>query len=107
LEKFLDLKSDEIKNHFETLNLRNVPRIFLLIFEKALSNASWTLPSIGSLFTSLYPHEYRTFYWTDSLPDDCLTLADVFRNKKYKTYAVQTNLCVSKTYNFNQGFSIF
>lgn len=40
--KIFDLKSDEIKNHFETLNLRNVPRIFLLIFEKALSNASWT-----------------------------------------------------------------
>jgi len=58
------------------------------VFEKALSNASWTLPSMGSLFTSLYPHEHRAFYWTDSLPDDCLTLAEVFRNKKYKTFAV-------------------
>lgn len=78
-----------------------------LIFEKAVSNASWTLPSMGSVLTSLYPHEHQAFFWTDTLPDECLALPEVFKNKKYKTLAIQTNSCLTEDFNFNQGFQDF
>lgn len=75
-----------------------------LVFEKAMSNAPWTKPSMGSIFTSLYPHEHKAFYWSDNLSDECLTLAEIFRNKNYATFAIQTNLILSKKHNFQQGF---
>jgi choline-sulfatase len=75
-----------------------------VVFEKAMSNASWTLPSIGSLLTSLYPHEHMAFYLGDSLLNECLTLAELFRDKNYQTFAIQTNPCISRTFNFGQGF---
>lgn len=78
-----------------------------IIFEKAMSNAPWTMPSIGSVFTSLYPHEHGAFFWTDNLNNSCLTLAEVFRNKKYATFAIQTNPGITAEYNFNQGFQFF
>lgn len=75
-----------------------------LVFEKAMSNAPWTKPSMGSIFTSLYPHEHKAFYLSDNLSDECLTLAEIFRNKNYATFAIQTNLILSKKHNFQQGF---
>jgi len=78
-----------------------------LIFEKAMSNSPWTMPSIGTIFTSLYPHEHGAFFWTDNLNNSCLTLAEVFRNKKYATFAIQTNPGISAEYNFNQGFQFY
>jgi choline-sulfatase len=78
-----------------------------VVFEKAMSNASWTKPSIGSVFTSLYPHEHQAFYWTDNLADRCLTLAEVFRNRNYVTFAIQTNPSITKNHNFKQGFQCY
>jgi choline-sulfatase len=78
-----------------------------LIFEKAMSNSPWTMPSIGTIFTSLYPHEHGAFFWTDNLDNSCLTLAEVFRNKKYATFAIQTNPGITAEYNFNQGFQFY
>lgn len=75
-----------------------------LVFENAFSNASWTLPSMGTIFTSLYPYQHHALYWTDNLPRRCLTLAEVFRNKNYATFAIQTNPSVTKNHNFHQGF---
>jgi arylsulfatase A-like enzyme len=78
-----------------------------LVFEKALSNSPWTKPSIGSLLTSLYPHEHGAFRWTDNLRNSCLTLAEVFRNRNYRTYALQTNSSITRRHNFHQGFDIY
>ena len=78
-----------------------------LLFEKAMSNAPWTKPSMGTVFTSMYPHEHQAFSWMDNLSDECLTLAEVFRNKKYATFAIQTNPGITAEYNFNQGFQFF
>jgi arylsulfatase A-like enzyme len=75
-----------------------------LVFEKALSNSSWTKPSIGSVFTSLYPHEHGAVTWSSNLSDKCLTLAELLRNNNYSTFAIQTNPSITKKHNFNQGF---
>ncbi|MFQ6069671.1 MAG: sulfatase [Candidatus Aminicenantales bacterium] len=75
-----------------------------LVFERALSNSPWTKPSMGTIFTSLYPHQHQAFHWSDNLKNECLTLAEVFRNRNYSTFAKQTNPSITKKYNFNQGF---
>ena len=78
-----------------------------LIFEKAMSNSPWTKPSMGTVFTSLYPHEHQAFSWMDNLSDECLTIAEVFRNKNYATFAIQTNPSITEKHNFRQGFQYY
>jgi len=78
-----------------------------LFFEKAMSNSPWTKPSIGSVFTSRYPHEHKAFSWMDNLADEGLTLAEVFRNGNYATFAIQTNPSITEKHNFKQGFQYY
>jgi arylsulfatase A-like enzyme len=78
-----------------------------LLFEKAMSNSPWTKPSIGSVFTSMYPYEHKAFFWMDNLPDERLTLAEVFRNRNYATFAIQTNPSITEKHNFKQGFQYY
>lgn len=78
-----------------------------LIFDKAMSNSPWTKPSMGTVFTSMYAHEHQAFSWMDNLPDERLTLAEVFRNKNYATFAIQTNPSITENHNFKQGFRYY
>jgi len=78
-----------------------------LFFEKAMSNSPWTKPSMGSVFTSMYPYEHKAFSWMDNLPDERLTLAEVFRNRNYATFAIQTNPSITAKHNFKQGFQYY
>lgn len=78
-----------------------------LLFENAMSSSPWTKPSMGNLFTSLYPHQHQAFYWEDNLQNGCLTLAEIFRNFNYSTFAIQTNVLITQYYNFHQGFQHF
>jgi len=78
-----------------------------LLFEKAMSNSPWTKPSMGSVFTSMYPYEHKAFSWMDNLPDERLTLAEVFRNRNYATFAIQTNPSITEKHNFRQGFQYY
>ena len=75
-----------------------------VLFEKHLSNSPWTKPSMGTIFTSLYPYEHRAFFWTDNLSSSSLSLAEIFRNKNYRTLAIQTNTSITTKHNFSQGF---
>jgi len=78
-----------------------------IVFKHAFSNAPWTKPSMGTVFTSLYPNEHGAYMWNDSLLNSCLTLAEVLKNKNYNTFAVQTNPIIDRKFNFNQGFARF
>lgn len=73
-------------------------------FSRAISNAPWTKPSMGTLFTSQYPYVHGALNWTDDLADRNLTLAEIFRNANYTTYGIQTNPAITKNHNFQQGF---
>ncbi len=78
-----------------------------LLFKNAWANASWTKPSMGSLFTSLFPHEHGFFFLADKLSSTNLTLTELFRNMDYKTIAFQTNPVLFKEHNFHQGFESY
>ena len=61
-----------------------------LVFETAYSSCSHTAPSHASLFTSLYPAQHRVLRNGEELHDSLPTLAQLFRERGYRTAAFTT-----------------
>ncbi len=84
-----------------------------LVFENAISQATWTKPSVTSLFISDYVKNHGiTLFTLDNtdysmsnvLPDSAITLAEVFSDDGYKTKAVISNPFIKKGFGLEQGF---
>lgn len=73
-------------------------------FAKAYSQASWTRPSFGTIFTSLYPSSHRAIHKADALPDAVVTLAEVMQGAGYQTAGFANNINVAPLFGFQQGF---
>ena len=95
-----------------------------VLFENAISQASWTRASFGSLLTSKYPSQHGAFTVNDPanggyqanfadvlydspLDDNMETMAEIFKDQGYTTIALQSNWHVSEAQNFDQGFQYF
>ncbi|KAA3608694.1 MAG: hypothetical protein DWQ01_11355 [Planctomycetota bacterium] len=81
-------------------------------YRQAISQASWTKPSVGSLLTGLNPSRHLAigrprFRWYDTLEGEQRTLAEAFAAAGYKTAAVSTNPNIKPAYGFHQGFFKF
>ncbi len=77
-------------------------------FTQARAQSSWTLPSVASLFTSRWCHEVTD--WADMpqrLPEEALTLAELFRANGYATAGFSANVLVNRDDGFAQGFETF
>lgn len=86
------------------------------VFKNAISQATWTKPSIASLFTSLYPTRHGTYYFTATkeqgiinnvLPSSFITLAEALKHHNYKTYGLVNNQFIGPELNFDQGFDYY
>lgn len=77
------------------------------LFENAVAQSSWTLPSAASLLTGLYPTRHQALNTKARLPDWRETLSEVLQEKGYRTGAVVSHTFVSSTYNLDQGFDEF
>jgi len=86
-----------------------------IVFLNAFSQAPWTKPAVGSLFTGLYPYqhraliavnvpEYRTVPELAFLSRDCATLAELFRRGGRKTAGFNTNVHLLRAFGFARGF---
>ncbi len=75
--------------------------------EKVTAPCSWTLPSIASLFTGLYPTRHQAINVEAPLPEWRETLAEILKANGYKTGGVISNTLVSSRYHMNQGFDDF
>ena len=81
-----------------------------LLFAAAYSQAPWTLPSVATLFTALYPSQHgvelRPGVKREALvlPDGLTTLAEVFRAAGYRTAAFVANPWMEARFGFAQGF---
>jgi arylsulfatase A-like enzyme len=76
-----------------------------VLFENAISQCSWTRPSIGSMLTALHPRSigiYKEKY--DILHDKYLTLAEILKANGYRTLGITANPNINKIFNFHQGF---
>ena len=77
------------------------------VFRNALSNSSWTSPSVASYFTSRYPGMNPIHSIDDQLPDTLVTLAEQLLEEGYYTRAISENMIVTPANNYDQGFSDF
>jgi len=84
------------------------------IFTNGVSQSTWTMPSIASLFTSMYPSRHRLLKCNlpderirtcDHLRGDTTTLAEVMGGGGYETYGFVGNPVVGPQVGLGDGFS--
>ncbi|MCC6408015.1 MAG: sulfatase, partial [Planctomycetes bacterium] len=73
-----------------------------VLFENAVSQASWTSPSMVSMMTGKYMAGERL-----TIPDDHPTLAEGFERAGYETAAFICNDILSDKTKFQRGFDVF
>jgi len=79
-----------------------------VVFHEAYAVSDWTRPSVGTLFTSLYPSFHGAVDRPDKLKRSVLTLAEVLKSEGYQTSAFISNGNVfGQGLNYEQGFDDF
>lgn len=96
-----------------------------LVFEQAIAQASWTLPSYASILTSQYPSAHGLVEREECLsslnsspepveierkgclPSSKLTLAEVLNERGYKTAAFVGDGDLKSKFGFSQGFDTY
>lgn len=78
-----------------------------IVFQNAYAQSSWTRPSVGALFTGLYPFLHKAISLQSGLGSEFLTLAEILQEAGYTTIGISANTGIKEYFNFNQGFSYF
>lgn len=79
-----------------------------VVFEQAIAHASWTKPSVASLFTSQWPGRHGAVQLRDRLDPALVTLAEMLSAKGYSTGAALANAVIFfEGTSFEQGFDVF
>ncbi len=76
-------------------------------FSKTMATASWTMPAVMSVLTSLYPEVHGTNKYDKKLPESVPTLAEVLRENGYKTVAFVSNPTLDGRHGFCRGFELY
>jgi arylsulfatase A-like enzyme len=85
-------------------------------FEWSYANATWTKPSMATLFTGLYPSEHGLLrigepasdeIETDALPEGIPTIAERFAAAGYQPIAVVNQIHLKPEFGFGRGFEIY
>ncbi|MCC6796070.1 MAG: sulfatase [Candidatus Hydrogenedentes bacterium] len=81
--------------------------------------ATWTKPSMATLFTSLYPEVHKVYYGidgdlsedalpeTDVLPPSFETFAEFLKSQGYANAGIQSNANIVSHFGFDQGFDSY
>ncbi len=100
--------------HLEAYNpdLKNSPNIAKLAqsgirFENAYSTAPWTKPSVAGIFTGKLPSQHNLRGLDDNLSDKQLTMAEIFKERGYKTVGKVSHTFLSSKKGFGQGFDTY
>lgn len=75
-----------------------------LVFDQAVSTASWTLPAHASLMTGLYPDRHGATDPRRRIIDGAGTLAERLRRVGYETVAFTDGVYLDSRYGFDRGF---
>ncbi len=87
-----------------------------VLAERAFGGSSWTVPSMATIFTGLYPFQHGVQNGlvvkgnvTDQpvLPGVHTTLAEQLKEAGYTTFGIATNRHLSQMQGFGQGFDFF
>lgn len=86
-----------------TPNLRKLAERGVL-FENAVSQAPWTMPSFGAILTGRYPHEHGGFSLSGALRESEVLLPEALREAGYTTRGVVSHTYLGATHGFTQGY---
>jgi arylsulfatase A-like enzyme len=75
-----------------------------IVYERAYSPSSWTLPVMASLFVGQAPSQHQVVRFKHVLPDDQVTVAEVLHAAGYRTVGITANSVVGPEMGFYQGF---
>ncbi len=76
-----------------------------IVFENAFANAPWTLPSVASMFTGLYPSQHGALNEKTKLKKNVKTIAEILREKGYETIIItQNDGWITPYYGLTRGF---
>lgn len=87
-----------------------------VVFDRVVSPASWTKPSVPSYFTARFPHQHGVYEGSrseggrlvsDVLPEEETTFAEVFSAGGYRTVAFVNNAQIDGVLGFAQGFDLY
>jgi arylsulfatase A-like enzyme len=78
-----------------------------VVFEAAVTQAVYTIASVGSLLTGQYPDRHQSVSFADRLRDDVETLPSILSQAGYRTAAFPGNAVVSKTFGLDRGYQEF
>lgn len=79
-----------------------------VVFERAISQASWTRSSVASFLTGLYPRRAGVIKekW-DPLPPERRQLAEILSDAGYETIGLTANPQLNKDFGFHEGFGTY
>jgi len=86
------------------------------VFTNAVTNCTWTRPSMASLFTSMYVDAHQVVYDNhahgeknalDALSPELPTIATYLKNAGYMTIGIQTNGNLFPELGFSRGFDVY
>ena len=77
-----------------------------VVFERAFTHSSWTLPVATSLFTSLYPYTHKVIdrFQNNDLDDTIQTLPEILQDHGYRTAAFTGGLDYDGRFGHMRGF---
>ena len=75
-----------------------------VLFEQAIANSYWTLPSHTSMLSGLQPAKHGADNIKHKINANVKLLSHWLQEKGYTTAALVSNDFVSKFYGFNRGF---
>jgi arylsulfatase A-like enzyme len=78
-----------------------------VLFENAVSQSPWTLPSFATVFTSLYPTQHGATELGKGMRSSFPTLAEVLKASGYATGAVINAPALKPEHRVNRGFDFY
>jgi len=78
-----------------------------IVFEHAVVQSPWTLPSHMSIMTSLYPSFHGVTTLKKRLANEHVTLAELLQKGEYRTAAFTDGAYMRAEFGFDQGFDIY
>ena len=92
------LRTDRVSAYDETIDFTDhIGSIAesAVVFEHAVAQAPWTLPSHASMFTGEYPWEHGTTHARSYFPTGKSTFVSQFSDAGYRTAAITPNIWIS------------
>ena len=78
-----------------------------IVFENAVSQAPWTLPSVASYLTSTFPTTHGVLKMGRGLPDRLETMAETMHGAGYQTVGFVQNAFAGSASGADRGFEVF